>query len=35
MTDRENSPAYRSARRMLAAIETAIGDRGSASVSYV
>jgi len=39
MADRENSPAYaalpRSARRVLAAIETAIGDGNSASVSYV
>jgi len=38
MTDRENSPAYqmlpRSARRVFAAIERAIGDRSSASVSY-
>jgi hypothetical protein len=39
MTGRENSPAYaalpRSARRVLAAIEAEIGDRSSASVSYV
>jgi hypothetical protein len=39
MTDRENSPAFqilpRSARRVFAAIERAIGDRSSASVSYV
>ena len=39
MTDRENSPAYaalpRSARRVFAAIERAIGDGSSASVSYV
>jgi hypothetical protein len=39
MTDRENSPAYaalpRSARRVFAATERAIGDRSSASVSYV
>src|SRR5258705_9141977 len=38
MTDREHSPAYRmltlSARRVLAAIERAIGDRISASVSF-
>jgi hypothetical protein len=38
MTDRENSPAFqmlpRSARRVFAAIERAIGDRSSASVSY-
>ena len=38
MSDRENSPAYaalpRSARRVFAAIELAIGDRSSASVSY-
>jgi hypothetical protein len=38
MTDRANSPAYqmlpRSARRVFAAIERAIGDRSSASVSY-
>ena len=38
MTDRENSPAYamlpRSARRVFAAIERAIGDGSSASVSY-
>jgi hypothetical protein len=39
MTDRENSAAYqtlpRSARRVFAAIERAIGDGSSASVSYV
>jgi hypothetical protein len=39
MTDREHSPAYaalpRRARRVFAAIERAIGDRSSASVSYV
>jgi hypothetical protein len=39
MSDRENSPAYaalpRSARRVFAAIERAIGDGSSASVSYV
>jgi hypothetical protein len=39
MTDRKNSPAFqmlpRSARRVLAAIETAIGDGSSASISYV
>jgi hypothetical protein len=39
MTDRENSPAFqmlpRSARRVFAAIERAIGDRSSASVSYI
>src|SRR5258708_1945102 len=39
MADRENSPAYqmlpRSARRVFAAIEQTIGDRSSASVSYV
>lgn len=39
MTDRENSAAYaalpRSARRVFSAIETAIGDGSSASVSYV
>ncbi|MBR0697829.1 hypothetical protein [Bradyrhizobium lablabi] len=39
MTDRENSPAYaalpRSARRVFAAIERSIGDRSSASVSYI
>ena len=38
MSDRENSPAYemlpRSARRVFAAIEQAIGDGSSASVSY-
>ena len=38
MTDRSESPAYaalpRSARRVFAAIERAIGDRSSASVSY-
>jgi hypothetical protein len=38
MADRENSPAYaalpRSARRVFAAIERAIGDGSSASVSY-
>jgi hypothetical protein len=38
MTDRENSPAYQllpqSARRVFAAIEAAIGNRSSASVSY-
>ena len=38
MTDRENSPAFqmlpRSARRVFGAIERAIGDRSSASVSY-
>ena len=38
MTDRENSPAYRMlplrARRVLAAIERAIGDRVRASVSF-
>jgi hypothetical protein len=38
MTERENSPAYaalpRSARRAFAAIERAIGDSSSASVSY-
>ena len=38
MTDREQSPAYqmlpRNARRVLAAIERAIGDGCSASVSY-
>jgi hypothetical protein len=38
MTDRENSPAYQMlpqrARRVFAAIERAIGDRSSASVSY-
>ena len=38
MTDRENSPAYqmlpRSARKVFAAIERAIGDGSSASVSY-
>ena len=39
MPDRENSPAYRMlplrARRVFAAIERAIGDGSSASVSYV
>ena len=39
MTDRENSPAYqmlpRAARRVFAAIERAIGNGSSASVSYV
>jgi hypothetical protein len=39
MTDRKNSPAFavlpRSARRVFAAIERAIGGRSSASVSYV
>ena len=39
MTDRENSPAFAmlplSARRVFAAIERAIGDGSSASVSYV
>jgi hypothetical protein len=39
MSDREDSPAYaalpRSARRVFAAIERAIGDGSSASVSYV
>jgi hypothetical protein len=39
MADRENSPAYqilpRSARRVFAAIERAIGDGSSASVSYI
>jgi hypothetical protein len=39
MKDRENSPAYaalpQSARRVFAAIERAIGDGSSASVSYV
>ena len=38
MTDREHSPAYRmlprTARRVFAAIERAIGDGTSASVSY-
>ena len=38
MADRENSPAYaalpRTARRVFAAIERAIGDRSSASVSF-
>jgi hypothetical protein len=38
MTDRENSPAYqllpRAARRVFAAIERAIGDGSSATVSY-
>ena len=38
MSDRENSPAYaalpRNARRVFAAIERAIGDGSSASVSY-
>jgi hypothetical protein len=38
MADREHSPAYqmlpRSARRVFAAIERAIGDGSSASVSY-
>ena len=38
MSDRENSPAYqmlpRSARRVFAAIERAIGNGSSASVSY-
>ena len=38
MTDRKSSPARqmlpRSARRVFAAIETAIGDGSSASVSY-
>ena len=38
MADRENSPAYaalpRSARRVFSAIETAIGDGSSASVSF-
>ena len=38
MSDREDSPAYaalpRSARRVFAAIERAIGDGSSASVSY-
>jgi hypothetical protein len=38
MADRENSAAYAalhaSARRVLAAIERTIGDKGSASVSY-
>ena len=38
MADRENSPAYaavlRSARRVFAAIERAIGDGSAASVSY-
>jgi hypothetical protein len=39
MADRENSPAYaalpRSARRVFAAIERAIGDGSTASVSYI
>ena len=39
MADRENSPAFaalpRSARRVFAAIERAIGDGASADVSYV
>ena len=39
VSDRENAPAYavlpRSARRVFAAIERTIGDRNSASVSYV
>jgi hypothetical protein len=39
MTDREHSPAYaalpRRARRVFAAIEAEIGDRSSASISYV
>ena len=39
MTNRASSPAYamlpRSARRVFAAIERAIGDGSSASVSYV
>ena len=39
MTDRSESPAYaalpKSARKVLAAIERAIGDGSSASVSYV
>jgi hypothetical protein len=39
MADREGSPAFaalsRSARRVFAAIEAAIGDGNSASVSYV
>jgi hypothetical protein len=39
MTDRTSSPAFaalsRSARKVLAAIEAAIGDGSSASVSYV
>jgi hypothetical protein len=39
MSDRENSPAWRMlprrARRVFAAIGRAIGDRSSASVSYV
>ena len=39
MADRENSPAFamlpRSARRVFAAIERAIGDGSSASVSYI
>jgi len=39
MADRENSPAYaalpRSARRVFAAIERAIGGGSGASVSYV
>jgi hypothetical protein len=38
MADRSESPAYAalppSARRVFAAIERAIGDRGSASASY-
>ena len=38
MTDRENSPAFAmlplSARKVFAAIERAIGDGSSASVSY-
>ena len=38
MADRENSPAFQMlplrARRVLAAIETAIGDRSSASISF-
>ena len=38
MADRENSPVYaalpRSARRVFLAIERAIGDRSSASVSF-
>ena len=38
MTDRDHSPVYqmlpRSARRVFAPIERAIGDRSSASVSF-
>ena len=39
MTDRDHSPAYqmlpRSARRVFAAIERAIGDGSSAAISFI